>query len=233
MAVFESCTKELVLRKYREEGILSGDKIINNDLSGIKCPNIQLNKVNITGSYLDQAFFSEMVCTDVSIVQSNCNSIQAMGGCMKNCHIYNCNVIKADFSKARLHGVCFENCIAHSIRFTSARITSSRFSECQMYKAKFDHCILIKVEFLPGSKGDLSTLQKAAFTHSIIIACSFSKVNLIGALVTNTVFIGCDFTGTSMDEIDQSTASFINCTFNENEKTLKDLTNLPAGNRIF
>lgn len=215
MACYEDWTKELVLSKYKEKGIFAGDTIIHNDLTGIVCPGVQFLDVTIKQSSLDKALLSEMVCTHVIIEQTNWNSVQAVDSRIQNSGFIQCHSIQADFSHAVIHKTYFEKCTAHSIRFTGARITESVFSECQMYKARFDQSILMKVEFHPGEKGDLATLQKTTFTHSMIIDCSFSGINLIGAGFGNSVFIGCDFTGAQLDEIDLTESSFVHCVFDK------------------
>jgi uncharacterized protein YjbI with pentapeptide repeats len=211
MACYENYSKELILNKYKEKEIFSGDTIRNNDLSGIICPGIQFHHTTIQRSNLDRALWEKMVCQNVVIEQSNCNALQAMDSRIQNSSVIHCNSIKADFSHATIHQTRFEKCTAHSIRFTGARITDSVFFECQMYKARFDRTILMKVSFLPGEKGDLSTLQKATFEHSMLIDCSFSHINLIDAVFSNTVLIGCDFTGTILEDTERINSSFIQC----------------------
>ncbi|MBN2440600.1 MAG: pentapeptide repeat-containing protein [Spirochaetales bacterium] len=233
MAIYENYTKELLLRKYRESGGFSHDEILNNDLTDISFKGIQLDYVHIKESFLDRALLSGMKCSNVTIEQSNCTSLLALNSQIDSSRIMNSNLIKADFSSSILNGMYFENSIAHSIRFSHARITASYFNECQMYKSKFDHSILIKVFFQPGTKGDLSTLQKADFSGSMIIESSFYNINCIGALFDETVFIGCNFIGAHLDEIDRSKASFINCTFEDKESVLRKMTNSPTGSHLF
>lgn len=233
MACYENCTKELVLNHYKETGIFSGDTIINNDLSDIECPGIRFHNVSIKQSYLDRALLKEMICQNVIFEQSNSNSIQAMNSQIQESKFLYCHSIKADFSHATIHKTRFENCIAHSIRLTGTRITDSVFYTCQMYKAKFDKSILIKVAFQAGEKDDLSTLQKATFTNSMLIDCSFSFINLIGAEFGHSVFIGCDFTGTNLDETDLLYSSFINCIIDEQGIIPGKLTNSQERSNIF
>lgn len=233
MALYENCSKEHIIKQYKETGSFSHDEIIRNDLSGIRFPKINLRHVKITQTYLDRALFSGMQCFHTTIEQSNCNELQAQTSHLDSSRIVASNFIKADFSHAHLHDVRFEQCVAHSIQFSHSRITSTDFYECQMYKAHFDGSMLINVTFHPGSKGDLSTLQKTRFTHSMIVQCSFSHMNLPGIDMSHSVFIGCDFTLAQLDDIDFSKTSFINCIFDDQVPVPGKLTNSPVGSTLF
>jgi uncharacterized protein YjbI with pentapeptide repeats len=197
MADFESFTKELVLHRYSETKLFSGDTIEKLDFTDIDLKGVRFEDAKIVESFLDRAMLEGFRMTRTAVVQSNCNYITARGA-----------------SIAESVGLRMTNCIAHSLDFSDSSVIATVFTDCQMQKARFERSVLMKVVFRKASFDGFVMLGKAVFNGAMVVDCTFSSVDISGASLAGTVFIGCAFNDTMLDPAECAPARFIHCTLN-------------------
>jgi uncharacterized protein YjbI with pentapeptide repeats len=214
MADFESFTKELVLHRYSETKLFSGDTIEKLDFTDIDLKGVRFEDAKIVESFLDRAMLEGFRMTRTAVVQSNCNYITARGASIAESVFTNCSLLKSDFTHSNSVGLRMTNCIAHSLDFSDSSVIATVFTDCQMQKARFERSVLMKVVFRKASFDGFVMLGKAVFNGAMVVDCTFSSVDISGASLAGTVFIGCAFNDTMLDPAECAPARFIHCTLN-------------------
>jgi len=214
MADFESFTKELVLHRYSETKLFSGDTIGKLDLTDIDLKGVRFEDARIEESFLDHAMLEDLRMTRTAVVQSNCNYISARGAGIAESVFTNCSLLKSDFTRSKSIGLRMTNCIAHSLDLSDSSVVATVFTDCQMQKARFERSVLMKVVFRKASFDGFVMLGKASFAGAMVVDCTFSSADISGASLAGALFIGCGFNDTILEPAECAPARFIHCTVN-------------------
>ncbi len=169
----DSCmVQEVDLTKVGLEGLEGSD---------LSFKRVALHAANATGCDLARARFSECSLRGTDFSDS----------LMRGCSFFSCELIETNFSSVTMSGTSFYSAHLQNGRFTGSRIQSGTFNGCELFGVDFSRCLILNTRFDAPERGNV-TLDRASFTHAVLVDCDLLGANLYGANFDQALLVKVD-----------------------------------------
>jgi uncharacterized protein YjbI with pentapeptide repeats len=174
-----------------QEGRLEGVLVQEVDLSKKGLANAQTADATFRRVALHDADASDSVFARTRFTEASCRKARFDRAIFRGAAFFSTELIEATFRDASLSGTSFFSSRLGNADFSGSRIQSCTFNGCELFGARFGRALILNSRFEAQERGNV-TLDRADFSHAVVIDSDLMGANLYGANFRNALLIKVD-----------------------------------------
>ena len=164
-------------------------------LDGFRASGARFEWVDLRGSNLNLADWSEVVLVHCNLSQSSLNSTRFRGACIRDTMLQDCGGAGLSLAAASIHGSSFARSRLDGAELTDAVASDSNFERVVFGFTRWDRAWFLRCRFRGASLEPTRARPPATMRGAMFEVCDFRDTDFTGTDLRGATFVYCRFKG--------------------------------------